>query len=81
MHCSSSMAKLDLRSCPSSFFPSSSLGFHEAKEQCKSQSGGHLVAFEDDDEFERLKQFLRQHVVENIRKSPLLCKFCLLIYL
>ena len=53
----------------------SSLGFHEAGEQCKSQSGGHLVAFEDDDEFDRLKQFLRRHVVENIRKSRFICKY------
>ena len=45
------------------------LGFHEAAEQCKSQSGGHLVAFENDDEFENLKQFLGQHVVENIRNK------------
>jgi len=42
------------------------LGFHEAAEQCKSQSGGHLAAFEENDEFERLKQFLQHHVVENI---------------
>ena len=45
------------------------LGFHEAEEQCKSQSGGHLVAFENDEEFENLKQLLGQHVVENIRNN------------
>lgn len=42
------------------------LGFHEAAEQCKSQSGGHLATFEEIDKFERLKQFLQHHVVENI---------------
>ena len=51
----------------------SALGFHEAAEQCKSQSGGHLAAFEENDEFDQLKQFLQHHVVENIRKSRFIC--------
>lgn len=44
------------------------LAFQEAAQQCKSQSKGHLVAFEQIDELQRLKQFLQMHVVANIRK-------------
>ena len=44
------------------------LGFQEAAEQCTSQSGGHLASFEDDKEAELLKEFLRLHIVQNIRK-------------
>lgn len=49
----------------------SSLAFQEAAQQCKSQSKGHLVAFEQIDELQRLKHFLQMHVVANIRKFTL----------
>ena len=43
-------------------------GFDEAAKQCRAQSGGHLAIFETDMEFGHLRNFLRQHVVANIRK-------------
>ena len=40
-----------------------------------------MATFEENGKFERLKQFLQHHVVENIRKSRFVCSYEVMLLL